>query len=82
MQEELSGGGELVSDDGNHKFIIARYFMGEPDNVFVFIGKTPMDNEKCSADPTTTPRLPRTDPTIKIKESYECLSNCIVKLLV
>lgn len=45
MQEEVSGGGELVFDDGNHKFSIARYFMGEPDTVFAFIGKTMMEGE-------------------------------------
>jgi predicted dehydrogenase len=43
MQEELSGGGELVFDDGNHKFSIARYFMGEPESVFAYIGKTPIE---------------------------------------
>lgn len=45
MQEELSGGGELVFDDGNHKFSLARYLMGEPETVFAFIGHTPMDGE-------------------------------------
>ena len=45
MQEELSGGGELVFDDGNHKFSLARYFMGEPERVFAFIGHTPMEGE-------------------------------------
>lgn len=43
MQEELSGGGELVFDDGNHKFSLARYFMGEPDTVFAMIGRTPIE---------------------------------------
>ena len=45
MQEEYSGGGELVFDDGNHKFSIARYFMGEPETVFAFIGHTIMEGE-------------------------------------
>ena len=45
MQEELSGGGELVFDDGNHKFSLARYLMGEPETVFAFIGHTPMEGE-------------------------------------
>lgn len=43
MEESTSGGGELVFDDGNHKFSIARYFMGEPDSVFAFIGRTDME---------------------------------------
>ncbi len=45
MEEEQSGGGELVFDDGNHKFSIARYFMGEPENVFAYIGKSIMEGE-------------------------------------
>lgn len=45
MEESKSGGGELVFDDGNHKFSIARYFMGEPESVFAFIGKSIMENE-------------------------------------
>lgn len=45
MQEEMSGGGELVFDDGNHKFSLARYLMGEPDTVFAFIGHTLMEGE-------------------------------------
>ena len=43
MQEETCGGGPLVFDDGNHKFSIARYFMGEPEKVFAFIDETPID---------------------------------------
>jgi len=46
MQEEYSGGGELVFDDGNHKFSIARFFMGEPESVFAYIGHTPMEGEQ------------------------------------
>lgn len=42
MQQETCGGGPLVFDDGNHKFSVARYFMGEPDEVFAFIDKTPI----------------------------------------
>lgn len=45
MEESKSGGGELVFDDGNHKFSIARYFMGEPDSVFAYIGKSIMEGE-------------------------------------
>jgi predicted dehydrogenase len=45
MQEEMSGGGELVFDDGNHKFSLARYLMGEPETVFAFIGHTLMEGE-------------------------------------
>lgn len=46
MQEEFSGGGELIFDDGNHKFSLARYFLGEPETVFAFIGHTEMDGEE------------------------------------
>lgn len=45
MEEEQSGGGELVFDDGYHKFSIARYFMGEPENVFAYIGHSIMEGE-------------------------------------
>lgn len=45
MQEEVSGGGELVFDDGNHKFSLARYLMGEPETVFAFVGHTLMEGE-------------------------------------
>ena len=45
MEESKSGGGELVFDDGNHKFSIARYFMGEPESVFAYIGKSMMEGE-------------------------------------
>lgn len=45
MEESKSGGGELVFDDGNHKFSIARYFMGEPESVFAYIGKSIMEGE-------------------------------------
>lgn len=43
MQEQTCGGGPLVFDDGNHKFSIARYFMGEPEKVFAYIDATPME---------------------------------------
>lgn len=46
MQEELSGGGELIFDDGNHKFSLARFFLGEPESVFAFIGHTMMEGEE------------------------------------
>jgi predicted dehydrogenase len=42
MQTETCGGGPLVFDDGNHKFSVARFFMGEPEEVFAFIGQTPI----------------------------------------
>lgn len=45
MEESKSGGGELVFDDGNHKFSVARYFMGEPESVFAYIGKSIMEGE-------------------------------------
>lgn len=45
MEESKSGGGELVFDDGNHKFSIARYFMGEPESVFAYIGKSIMEGK-------------------------------------
>lgn len=35
-----AGGGPLVFDDGHHKFALAWYFMGEPDEVHAFIGDT------------------------------------------
>jgi len=43
MEEAACGGGPLVFDDGNHKFSIARFFMGEPEKVFAFIDKTPVE---------------------------------------
>ena len=52
MQEELSGGGELIFDDGYHKFSIAKYFLGDPDEVFAFVGHTPMEGE-CYFDKNT-----------------------------
>ena len=48
MQEELSGGGELIFDDGNHKFSLARYFLGEPETVFAFVGHTMMEGTENS----------------------------------
>ncbi len=45
MEEESCGGGPLVFDDGNHKFSLARYFMGEPERVFAYIDSTPMAGE-------------------------------------
>lgn len=46
MQEELSGGGELIFDDGYHKFSLARYFLGDPETVFAFVGHTMMEGEE------------------------------------
>jgi len=40
MDRRLSGGGPLVFDDGQHKFAIARHFMGNPEAVHAFIGET------------------------------------------
>ena len=36
----LSGGGPLVFDDGHHKFALAWHFMGNPEEVYAFIGHT------------------------------------------
>ncbi len=35
-----SGGGPLVFDDGHHKFAIAWHFMGNPEEVHAFIGRS------------------------------------------
>ncbi len=35
-----SGGGPLVFDDGHHKFALAWHFMGNPESVHAFIGRT------------------------------------------
>ena len=35
-----NGGGPLVFDDGHHKFALAWHFMGNPEEVHAFIGKT------------------------------------------
>ena len=37
---DQSGGGPLVFDDGHHKFALARHFMGNPESVHAYIGKT------------------------------------------
>ncbi len=56
MLEAESGGGPLVFDDGNHKFSIARYFMGEPERVFAYIDQTPVEGETFTrADGTVVP---------------------------
>ena len=39
-QTNKSGGGPAVFDDGHHKFALAWYFMGNPDQVHAFIGNT------------------------------------------
>ena len=40
QDRERSGGGPLVFDDGHHKFALAWRFMGNPDDVHAFIGRT------------------------------------------
>ena len=40
QRRDLSGGGPLVFDDGHHKFSLAWHFMGEPEEVHAFIGRT------------------------------------------
>lgn len=35
-----SGGGPMLFDDGHHKFALAWYFMGNPEEVHAFIGST------------------------------------------
>ena len=38
QKKELSGGGPMIFDDGHHKFAMAWYFMGEPEEVHAFVG--------------------------------------------
>lgn len=40
MKDEISGGGPLVFDDGQHKFSIAMYLMGEIEKVTAWIDHT------------------------------------------
>jgi predicted dehydrogenase len=40
QDREKSGGGPLVFDDGHHKFALAWRFMGAPEDVHAFIGRT------------------------------------------
>ena len=40
QRQDLSGGGPLIFDDGHHKFSLAWHFMGEPEEVHAFIGRT------------------------------------------
>ena len=40
QQKAHSGGGPLVFDDGHHKFALAWHFMGNPEAVHAFIGRT------------------------------------------
>jgi len=40
QEAELAGGGPLVFDDGHHKFALAWHFMGNPEEVHAFIGRT------------------------------------------
>ena len=39
-ERSQSGGGPLVFDDGHHKFALAWHFMGDPEEVHAFIGRT------------------------------------------
>lgn len=75
MEEEQSGGGELVFDDGNHKFSIARYFMGEPETVFAFIGKSLMEGEIFTKKDGTQVQFYQDAPSMitwKCKDSEKC----------
>ena len=40
QDREKSGGGPLIFDDGHHKFALAWRFMGNPEDVHAFIGRT------------------------------------------
>lgn len=40
QDQNRSGGGPLVFDDGHHKFALAWLFMGNPDSVHSYIGST------------------------------------------
>ncbi|MDE2792978.1 MAG: Gfo/Idh/MocA family oxidoreductase [Paracoccaceae bacterium] len=40
LERETSGGGPLVFDDGHHKFALAWHFMGNPESVHAYIGRT------------------------------------------
>lgn len=40
QDRKKSGGGPLVFDDGHHKFALAWRFMGAPEDVHAFIGRT------------------------------------------
>lgn len=40
QKPDQSGGGPLVFDDGHHKFAVAWHFMGNPEEVHAFIGRT------------------------------------------
>ncbi|MFA5889751.1 MAG: Gfo/Idh/MocA family oxidoreductase [Actinomycetota bacterium] len=42
FRKDLCGGGPAIWDDGYHKFSIARFFMGDPEKVFAWIGQTDM----------------------------------------
>ena len=45
QNREKSGGGPLVFDDGHHKFALAWYFMGNPEQVHAFIGRTEAEKD-------------------------------------
>ena len=44
QERSSSGGGPLIFDDGHHKFAIAWSFMGVPEEVHAFIGRTERGN--------------------------------------
>ena len=50
QRPELSGGGPLVFDDGHHKFALAWHFMGEPEEVHAFIGRTQTSDHRSHVD--------------------------------
>ena len=75
MQEQYSGGGELVFDDGNHKFSIARFFMGEPESVFAYIGHTLMEGEQYTDKEGKTVQFYQDAPSVivwRYKDSQKC----------
>jgi predicted dehydrogenase len=40
MDKSINGGGPVAFDDGHHKFAVGWYFMGQPEEVHAWIGKT------------------------------------------
>ena len=50
QRPEQSGGGPLVFDDGHHKFALAWHFMGEPEEVHAFIGRTETADHRVRVD--------------------------------
>ena len=43
LDPERCGGGPIVFDDGHHKFALAWWFMGMPEEVHAWIGRTAVD---------------------------------------